>query len=212
MPKLKDFGLYFITDSRLTKKTVIEDVKSAIKGGVKIIQYREKDASKKQMLVEAKEIRKLCQKNGVIFLVNDRIDIALAADADGVHIGQDDARYETARKLLGENKIIGLTTHNVNESVKAEKLGADYIGLSPIFPTSTKADAGKACGTGMITEVKKYVKIPVVAIGGINESNIWKVLKAGAKNIAIISAILAKDDVEQAVKGFIGEISQNSKF
>lgn len=212
MPELKDFGLYFITDSRLTRKTVIEDVKSAIKGGVKLIQYREKDASKEQMLAEAKEIKKLCQKNSVIFLVNDRIDIALAADADGVHLGQDDARYETARKLLGKNKIIGLTTHNVKESVEAKKLGADYIGLSPIFSTSTKADAGKACGTEMITQVKKYVKIPVVAVGGINESNISQVLKAGAKNIAIISAILTKDDVEQAVKGFIGKISQNSKF
>ncbi|MEK6891998.1 MAG: thiamine phosphate synthase, partial [Nanoarchaeota archaeon] len=181
MPKLKDFGLYFITDSKLTKKTVIDDVKSAIKSGVKIIQYREKEAPIKQMLEKAKEIKKLCQKNSVIFLVNDRIDIALAADADGVHLGQGDARYETARKLLGKNKIIGLTAHNVKESVEAEKLGADYIGLSPIFSTSTKADAGKACGTEMITQVKKYVKIPIVAIGGINESNIGQVLKAGAK-------------------------------
>jgi len=206
MPKLKDFGLYFITDSKLTKKTIIDDVKSAIKSGVKIIQYREKEASAEQMLEEAKEIKKLCQKNSVIFIVNDRIDIALAADADGVHLGQDDARYETARKLLGKNKLIGLTAHNVKESVEAEKLGADYIGLSPIFSTSTKADAGKACGTEMITQVKKYVKIPIVALGGINESNIGQALKAGAKNIAIISAILAKDSVGQAVKKFIERI------
>ena len=206
MPKLKDFGLYFITDSKLTKKTIIDDVKSAIKSGVKIIQYREKEASAEQMLEEAKEIKKLCQKNSVIFIVNDRIDIALAADADGVHLGQNDARCETARKLLGKNKIIGLTAHNVKESVEAEKIGADYIGLSPIFPTSTKADAGKACGTEMITQVKKYVKIPIVALGGINESNIGQALKAGAKNIAIISAILAKDSVGQAVKKFIERI------
>ena len=212
MPKLKDFGLYFITDSRLTKKTVIDDVKSAIKGGINIIQYREKGASKEQMLAEAKEIKKLCQKGNVIFLVNDRMDIALAVDADGVHLGQDDTSYETARNILGKNKIIGLTAHNVDESVEAEKLGVDYIGLSPIFSTSTKDDAGKACGTEMITQVKKHVKIPVVAIGGINESNIGQVLKAGAKNMAIISAILAKDDVERAVMGFIEKISQNSKF
>src|SRR3989344_2920205 len=202
MPKLKDFGLYFITDSRLTKKTVIDDVKSAIKGGIKIIQYREKGASKEQMLAEAKEIKKLCQKGNVIFLVNDRMDIALAVDADGVHLGQDDTSYETARNILGKNKIIGLTAHNVDESVEAEKLGVDYIGLSPIFSTSTKDDAGKACGTEMITQVKKHVKIPVVAIGGINESNIGQVLKAGAKNMAIISAILTKDDVGKAVRGF----------
>lgn len=202
MPKLNDFGLYFITDSKITKKTVIEDVKSAIKGGVKIIQYREKEAPVRQMLEEAKEIKKLCQENNVIFLINDRINIAVAADADGVHLGQNDERCETARKLLGKNKIIGLTAHNVKESVEAEKLGADYIGLSPIFSTGTKADAGKPCGTEMIIRVKKYVKIPIVAIGGINESNIGEVLKAGAKNIAIISAILTKDDVGKAVRDF----------
>ena len=203
MPKLNDFGLYFITDSNLTKKTVIDDVKAAIKGGVNIIQYREKGASTKQMLKEAAEIKKLCQKNNIIFLINNRIDIALAVDADGVHIGQDDMPYETARKLLGKNKIIGVTTHNIEESVEAEKIGADYIGLSPIFLTSTKADAGKACGPEMIKKVKSNVKIPIAAIGGINESNVGQVLKAGGKNIAIISAILTKEDVETAVKEFI---------
>ena len=202
MPKLKDFGLYFITDSKITKKTVIDDVKSAIKGGVKIIQYREKEAPLKQMIEEAKEIKNLCQKNNVVFIVNDRIDIAVASDADGVHLGQNDERCETARKILGKNKIIGLTAHNVKESIEAEKLGADYIGLSPIFSTGTKADAGKPCGTEMISRVKKYVKIPIVAIGGINESNIGEVLKAGAKNTAIISAILTKDDVGKAVRDF----------
>ena len=110
---------------------------------------------------------------------------------------------------MGKNKIIGLTAHNVNESAAAEKLGADYIGLSPIFSTSTKADAGKSCGTEMITRVKKCVKIPIVAVGGINESNIGQVLEAGAKNIAIISAILAKDDVGQAVKNFVKMINSH---
>ena len=207
MPKLNDFGLYFITDSKLTKKTIIDDVKSAINGGVKVIQYREKYASTKQMMEEAKEIKKLCQKNKVIFLVNDRIDIALAVDADGVHIGQDDMPYETARRLLGKNKIIGLSAHDVEESVKAEKSGADYIGLGPIFSTNTKADAGRACGTEMISKVKEHVKIPIIAIGGINESTINEVLKAGAKNIAIISAVLSKDDVEQSIRGFINKIA-----
>ena len=208
MPKLEDFGLYFITDSRLTKKTVIEDVKSAIKGGAKIIQYREKNAPAKKMLEEANEIKKLCQKNKVIFLINDRIDIALAVDADGVHIGQDDMPYNAARNLLGKNKIIGITAHNLEESMEAEKIGADYIGLSPIFSTNTKSDAGNACGAEMISKVKKKVKIPIVAIGGINESNIKDVLKAGAKNAAIISAILTTDDVERAVKKFIERINR----
>ena len=207
MPKLKEFGLYFITDSRLTKKTVIDDVKSAVKGGVKLVQYREKDLSTKQMVAQAKEIKKICRKNNVLFIVNDRIDIALAAGADGVHIGQDDMPYETARKLLGNKKIIGVTAHNLKESIYAEKKGADYIGLSPIFHTSTKADAGKACGTGMIKDVIKRAKIPVVAIGGINEFNIDEVLKSGAKNAAIISAIVSKDDVEGAVMQFARKIA-----
>lgn len=206
MSKLKDFGLYFITDSRLTKKTVVDDVKSAIKAGVKIIQYREKDASARQMLKEAAEIKDLCKKNKVILLINDRIDIALAADADGVHLGQDDMPYETARKLLGKNKIIGLTAHNVQEAIRAEKMGADYVGLSPIFQTSTKSDAGNACGIQMISKVKKYIRIPIIAIGGISESNLGWVLDAGAKNVAIISAIVAKDNVGEAARYFINTI------
>lgn len=206
MPKLKDFGLYFITDSRLTRKTVVDDVKSAIKAGVKIIQYREKDASARQMLKEAKEIKNLCKKNKVIFLINDRIDIALAVDADGVHLGQEDMPYKTARNLLGKNKIIGLTAHNVQEAIRAEKMGADYVGLSPIFPTSTKSDAGHACGIQMISKVKKYIRIPIIAIGGINESNLGEVLDAGAKNVAIISAIVAKENVGGAAKHFINAI------
>ena len=206
MPKLNDFGLYFITDSRLTKKTVLDDVKSAIKAGVKIIQYREKYAPTKKMVEEALEIKKLCKKNNVLLLINDSIDVALAVDADGVHLGQNDIPYDVARKLLGNKKIIGVTVHNLKEAIDAEKKGADYIGLSPIFDTSTKSDAGKDCGTFMITKVKNKIKIPVVAIGGINESNIDEVLKAGAKNVAIISAIVAKDGVEEAVRQFIDKI------
>ena len=206
MSKLKDFGLYFITDSKLTKKTVLEDVKSAIKAGVKLIQYREKDASTKQMIEEAKEIIKLCGNSDVLFLVNDRVDVALAADADGIHIGQDDMHYDIARQLLGKNRIIGVTAHNVEEAAAAEKMVADYVGLSPIFETITKSDAGKACGPSMISKVKENIKIPLVAIGGINESNIDEVLGGGAKNIAIISAIIGKDDVEMAAKQFIDRI------
>ena len=206
MPRLKDFGLYFITDSRLTKKNIIEDVKSSIKGGVKIVQYREKYAPTKKMVGGAFEIKKLCKKNNVIFLINDGIDVALAVDADGIHLGQDDIPYEDARKLLGNKKIIGVTVHNLKEAIDAEKKGADYLGLSPIFDTSTKLDAGKSCSTSMITKVKKNIKIPIVAIGGINKSNIDEVLKAGAKNVAIISAIIAKTDVEEAVRQFIDKI------
>jgi thiamine-phosphate pyrophosphorylase len=202
--KLKDIDLYFITDSKLTKKTILDDVKSAISGGVKIVQYREKEKPTKEMVEEALKIKKLCADD-VIFLVNDRIDVALAVDADGVHLGQDDMPYETARKLLGD-KIIGLTIHNVEEAVDAEKIGADYLGVSPIFATTTKLDAGKPAGIKLIEDVKNAVNIPFTAIGGINLENIGQVAGAGAKSAVAISAIVTKDDVEKEVKKFIEKL------
>ena len=200
--RLKDIDLYFITDSKLTRKTVLEDVKSAIKAGVKIIQYREKEKSAREMIEDAKKIGKLCRENNILFIINDRIDIALAVNADGVHLGNEDIPYSIARKLLGSKKIIGLTVHNIQEAMEAEKIGADYIGVSPIFETKTKLDAGKPAGLKLIKDVKKEVKIPLVAIGGIDENNLKSVLKAGAKSIAIISAIITKDDVEKECKKF----------
>jgi len=198
--KLKDIDLYFITDSRLTRKTVLEDVKSAIKAGVRIIQYREKEKNTKEMISEAKKISRLCKENNTIFIINDRVDIALATDADGTHLGNDDMPYTTARRLVGYKKIIGLTVHNVEEAVEAEKIGADYIGISPIFETKTKLDAGKPAGIKLIEDVKKKINIPLVAIGGINENNIKAVLKAGARSIAAISATIAKSNVEKECK------------
>ena len=205
--KLKDLGLYFITNSRLTKKTVIDDVKASVKGGVRIVQYREKGASTKRMLEEAKKIKQICRKNKVLFLINDRIDVALAVDADGVHLGQEDMPYQYARKLLGKDKIIGLSAHSVNDALKNQKLGADYTGIGPIYYTATKKDAKPPIGLEPIKQLKSKLKIPFVAIGGINETNINEVLKAGAKNVAIISGIVAKDDVEKAVRYFISKIN-----
>jgi len=199
--------LYFITDSKLTKKSVLDDVKSAVKAGVKIVQYREKEKSTKEMIEEAKRIKDICDKNNVIFLINDRVDICLAVNADGAHLGSDDMPYDAARKLLPD-KIIGLTAHNVEEAIEAEKIGADYIGVSPIFETKTKLDAGKPTGLQLIKEVKKRVKIPFAAIGGINLENLNSVLEAGAKSVVAISAIVTKDDVEGECKKFIKMINQ----
>ncbi len=199
---LPDINLYFITDSKLTRKTVFEDVKAAIKAGVKIVQYREKEKNTEEMLEEAKKIGKLCKENNVLFIINDRIDVALATDADGVHLGNEDMPYSIARKLLGREKIIGLTVQNIQEAIEAEKVGADYIGVSPIFETKTKADAGKPVGIELIKEVEGRLRIPFVAIGGINEKNIKSVIEAGAKSVAIISAIITKDNVEKECKKF----------
>ncbi len=203
-PNLSEIDLYFITDSKLTKKTVLDDVRAAIKAGVKIIQYREKEKSTKEMTQEGEQIKELC-KDRAIFLINDRIDIALAVDADGVHLGNEDMPYNEARRLLG-NKIIGLTIHNVKEAIEAEKLGADYIGVSPIFETKTKLDAGPAAGLRLIEDVKNTVKIPFVAIGGVNLKNIDDVVKAGARVAAVISAIVTKYDVEMECRKFIDKL------
>jgi len=208
--KLEDIDLYFITDSRLTRKTVLEDVKSAIRAGVKIIQYREKEKSTGDMIKEAKEISELCKKNNVLFIINDRVDIVLAVDADGVHLGNKDMTYNIARKILGSKKIIGLTVHNIREAVEAERIGADYVGVSPIFETKTKLDAGRPAGLKLIKDIKKAIKIPFVAIGGINENNLGSVMEAGARSVAAISAIVTKDNVEKKCKKFREVITDDS--
>jgi thiamine-phosphate pyrophosphorylase len=204
---LEEAGLYFITDRKLSKKTDIDDVKAAIKVGVKIIQYREKEFPTKAIYSTAKELREITKKNNVLLIINDRVDIALAVDADGIHLGLDDMPYDIARKLLG-NKIIGLTVHNVEEAIEAENLGADYVGISPIFATTTKLDAGKPAGLEMVKKVKEKINIPFVAIGGINFENLDDVLKAGAKSVAAISAIVTKDNVEEESRKFIEKIEE----
>lgn len=205
-PSLDNIGLYFITDRNLTKKTIISDVISAINAGVKIIQYREKELSTREMYQEAKTIRDITREKNVILIINDRIDIALAVSADGIHIGQDDMPFDITRRILGEDKIIGLTVHNTEEAILGEKLGADYLGVSPIFATATKKDAGEPAGIELIKKVKKAVKTPLVAIGGINYENVDQVLNTGIVNIAVISAIVTKENVEEECKKFIKKI------
>lgn len=192
-------GFYFITDNSLTKSGIAKDVEDAIKGGATIVQYREKSKDTGPMIEEARGIKKIC-KGKALFLINDRVDVCLAADADGVHLGQSDMSYTTARKLLGE-KIIGVTAHNLKEAKEAEAIGADYIGVSPIFETKTKNDAGMAVGLRTLKEVAEAMSIPVVAIGGIDLSNAKSVMDAGATTLCAISATVGKD-VEAEVKKF----------
>lgn len=210
--ELKNIDLYFITDSRLTRKTILEDVRSALKAGVKIIQYREEDRNTREIIKEAEKIGKLCKKNNASFLINNRVDIALAVNADGVHLGSNDMPYSFARKILGDKKVIGITVHNIEEALDAERAGADYIGVSPIFETQTKPDAGKPGGIKLVEEIKDKIKIPFVAIGGINETNVMDVLRAGAKSVAIISAIVTKSDVEKECKRYRNIILDSAGF
>ena len=207
--KLKIIDFYLVTDSGLSRKGARHDVEQAVKAGCGIIQYREKRKSTKKMVEEALELKILC-KDRAIFLLNDRVDVALATGADGVHIGQDDMPFEMARNMLGGDKIIGLTVHDIEEAKIAEKKGADYIGLSPIFSTSTKNDAGKACGTSMITEVRKHVKLPIVSIGGISKENVREVIQAGSDAAVAISAVVCAEDVYREISEFI-QIIQRAK-
>jgi thiamine-phosphate pyrophosphorylase len=195
-------GFYFITDSDISKNGIEKDVQDALRAGIKIIQYREKNQPVKEMLKEAKKIQNMC-KNKAFFIINDRADISLAINSDGIHLGQDDIPCKIARKLLGTKKIIGVTANNAQEAIKAEEDGADYIGASPIFTTTTKKDAGKGAGLKLIKDIKSKVSIPVVAIGGINLKNVASVLEAGADSVSAISAVIKVGNTFTECKKFI---------
>jgi thiamine-phosphate pyrophosphorylase len=201
---------YMVTDSGLSKRGTPSDVRLALDAGCAIVQHREKNKSTREMVEEAAHIMSICRDRAV-FIVNDRVDVALAVGADGVHLGRDDMPYEAARKLLGDGRIIGLTVHNLEEALYAEQTGADYIGLSPVFETGTKADAGKACGTARVAMVRKRVKLPIVAIGGITKANAAEVICAGADAVAAISAVVCADDVHREVREFIEIVRREKK-
>ena len=191
-------GYYLITDSGLSRAGIISDVEQAVDCGVEVVQYRNKKGDTREMYEEASRLREICQD--AAFLINDRIDIALAVDADGVHLGQSDMPYGAARKLLGQDKIIGITVHNLQEALEAQALGADYLGVSPIFQTQTKADAGRPAGITLIEEIRLRVDTPLVAIGGITLANAPQVIKAGADGICAISCVVAKEDAGAEMK------------
>ncbi|MGA2785919.1 MAG: thiamine phosphate synthase [Verrucomicrobiota bacterium] len=193
-------GYYFITDSKLSRAGNVSDVQNAVAAGVAVVQYRRPDASTAELFAEAAVLRKLCRRT--LFLVNDRVDIALAVEADGVHLGQNDLPLPVARKLLGQGKTIGLTVHSLAEARQAEAAGADYLGVSPIFPTQTKADAGPPAGIQLIQQIKRAVKIPLVAIGGISLANAPEVIRAGADGLCAISAVVSREDVQAEIEKF----------
>ena len=172
--------IYPIIDSSLvTLDNIGKTAEAIIDGGAKILQLRAKSLSSKEFLETALIIRKITKDKGTVFIVNDRVDIALLTDADGVHLGQGDLPVKEARRLLGNNKIIGYSTHNLREALEAVRLPVDYISFGPIFPTKTKEDAQTPKGLQGLSEVRKAVEIPIVAIGGITETNMVHVLKEG---------------------------------
>lgn len=193
------FDLYVVTDSDLSKgRTDAEVARLAYEGGADAVQLRMKHSDGREMLEQAMEIRKVADEFCKFFFVNDRVDIAMASGADGVHLGQSDIPLEVARDLMGETAIIGISVDNVDQAIAAAEGGADYIGIGSIFNTSTKPDAKQGVGLGAIYEIREAVDIPIVAIGGINRGNIQDVVRAGADAAAVVSAVVAQDDIKAA--------------
>lgn len=193
-------GIYGITGDNFSKgKSNYLCVEEMIKGGIKIIQYRDKIKNTREKIEEVKEIRELCRRNGVIFIVNDNVDIAVLVDADGVHVGQEDMHPDDIRKIIGDNKIIGLSTHSPEQAKEAEKnLNIDYIGVGPIFPTTTKDTS--PVGIEYLEYVVKNLKIPFVAIGGIKAHNIDNIIAKGAQHISLVSEIVGANSIVDKVK------------
>jgi len=196
-----DWSLYVVTDAGLARgRSHLEIVGAAIAGGVTVVQYREKEATTRRMVEEAQGLRELCREVRVPFIVNDRLDVALAVDADGVHVGQDDMPALLARKLIGPGRILGVSVSTVEEALQAEQAGADYISASPVFSTPTKPDAPQPTGVEGLRAIVRAVGRPVVAIGGIKAHSAAQLIHAGAAGVAVVSAIVAAEDVEAAAR------------
>lgn len=200
MKQAVDYTLYLVTNRELmSSKTIEKSVKEAIKGGCTIVQLREKDISSKEFYDIAKSLRKITKKHKVPFIINDRVDIALAVNADGIHVGQSDLSLKNVRKLIGKDKIIGISCGNLEEAKKAYKNGADYLGVGAIFPTNTKKDA-KDVGIDGLKEIINNIPLPIVAIGGINKENIEKLRDINLAGVALVSAIISQKDVKNSAK------------
>ena len=198
--KLEDCKIYLVTNEKSCNgKDFYDCVERAIKGGVKIVQLREKNISAKEFYEKALKVKEVCKRYGVLFIINDRMDIAQAVKADGVHLGQSDMPIEKAREILKDRFLIGATARNADEAVKAELLGADYIGSGAIFGTSTK-DNAKKLEMEELRKIVASVKIPVFAIGGININNVSMLKNIGLQGICSVSGILSEKDCKKAVE------------
>lgn len=194
-----DYSLYLVADAEFAAgRDLPALVASAVEGGVTVVQLRAKGLPVRDFLDLALRIAERLEGTGVPLIVNDRVDIALACGAAGAHLGQEDLPVPEARKILGAKRIIGVSVNTLEEAREAEKRGADYVGLGPVFPTSTKETTLAVIGAGGVAAVKRALKIPVVGIGGISASNAHDVVKAGADGIAVISAILGAPDARRA--------------
>lgn len=197
--KSVDWALYFVADANYAVgRDLVSLVKEAVRGGVTMVQIRAKGLETREFLELATRMASALKRRSVPLIINDRVDIALACGADGVHLGQDDMQPDAARKLLGGVKIIGVSANTLKEAREAERLGADYVGLGPIYATTTKDTDLPVLGPEGIRRMREKIGIPIVAIGGINAGNAAAVMKAGAAGVAVVSAILGAPDVRLA--------------
>ncbi|WP_127586671.1 thiamine phosphate synthase [Paenibacillus koleovorans] len=206
---MKPFKLYVITGEQFHPgRDMLQVMEEAIQGGADIIQLRDKSGSKREILAKAYALRDLTRRYGVTFIVNDHIDIALAVDADGIHLGQDDLPLADARRIMGAGKIIGISTHAIEEARAAEREGADYIGVGPVFETKSKVDVVAPVTTNYVRQVAAEIRIPYVAIGGIKLHNVDQVLEAGATRICAISEIVGAADVRGTCEKYLERIDR----
>ena len=205
----KGLGFILITNRKICEAKLADIISQAIDGGVETVQLREKDLSSVELYNLASEMRKITREKGANLIINDRVDIALAVDADGVHLGWKSLGIGLVRKMIGHDKLIGFSAHNLQEAKKAEDSGADYVTISPIFDTVYKDYFVEPLGTEKIGKIKEEIDIPVIALGGINENNVNGVLENGAYGIAVISAILQSEDPRQSANRLYKEIKRN---
>jgi thiamine-phosphate pyrophosphorylase len=199
---MKKIGkLHVLTDTVFQSRfSHLELARMAIRGGADTIQYRQKSGSTREMIRIAAQMKQVCSDQGVPLIVNDRVDVAIAAGADGVHLGQDDFPIPLAREFLGQEMIIGASASNMQEVEKCLLDGADYVGLGPIYPTTSKDDAGSVKGIDSLIQVVKAVPVPIIAIGGIGLDNVSEIVQTGVYGIAVISSVCCQEDPEQATK------------
>jgi len=201
---MRDYSVYLVTDRQLSRgRTTAEVVGAAIRGGVSCVQLREKNCSTRDFIEEALAIHELLHQHKIPLIINDRVDVALAVKANGVHLGQTDMPCIAARRLLPDSMIIGISTESLDDAIKAEKDGADYLGVSPIYATPTKTDAAPPLGLEGLRAIRAAVDVPLVGIGGLNAANTKEVIQNGADGVAVVSAIVAADDPEDATRGLV---------
>ncbi len=207
-----NFDLYVITDETISGVlSHAEIARRAIDGGADVIQLRDKACGCRELLRIGRVLRTITMKTGTLFIINDRLDIALACRADGVHLGQDDIHADVARQIAPPGFIIGISVGSVDEALKAEQDGADYIAISPLFSTGSKNNAGPGLGLDLLREIRMNVTIPVIAIGGIRPDNVGDVIAAGADGVAVISAVVGSRDTSAAARELRALISQSKE-